>query len=109
MVKLEAKRKRILIRICMLMLTSFSGVVEAHYPLMQCEVNAVNILCEVGFSDGTKAIGKEVKLITYDEEIIGKANADKFSKVRFQKPNGEYYLYFDSGHEFPVEVDYGEL
>ena len=62
------------------------------------------------FEEINKFINKISKsTITYDEEIIGKANADKFSKVRFQKPNGEYYLYFDSGHEFPVEVDYGEL
>jgi hypothetical protein len=96
-------------RVYSLFFIGFAFNANAHYPLMQCELKAEDIECEVGFSDGTKAIGKEVKLITYDEEILGNVQANHFSKVSFKKPSGEYYLYFDSGHEFPVEVDYGDL
>lgn len=87
----------------------FTNTVFAHYPVMTCELQGEEIECRVGFSDGTKAVGKTVKLIDYNENVLQRAKADTFSKVRFKKPEGEYYLFFDAGHEFPIEVDYGEL
>lgn len=81
----------------------------AHYPVMTCENKTAEILCHVGFSDGSKAVGKPVKLYDYDETLLKLEKADKFSQVRFEQPQGEFYIQFDSGHEFPVEVDYGEL
>lgn len=96
-----------MMRFLLLMLVSLP--VWAHYPVMTCELDGDQILCEVGFSDGSKAIGKKVQLITYDDEVLAVQVADKFSRVTFKKPEGEYYIHYDSGHEFPVEVDYGEL
>lgn len=87
----------------------FSCAALAHYPMMDCYKMESVIRCEVGFSDGTKAKGKEVKLISYDEEVLSLKQADKFSRVEFLIPEGEYYIYFDAKHEFPIEVDYGEL
>lgn len=81
----------------------------AHYPVMNCETKEADIICHVGFSDGSKAVGKPIKLYDYDETLLSSKKADKFSQVRFQQPTGEFYIQFDSGHEFPVEVDYGEL
>lgn len=86
-----------------------SSAVFAHYPIMTCEAQGQLINCEVGFSDGTKAKGKPVHLFDYDENRLETKKADKFSRVEFERPEGEFYLQFDSGHEFPVEVDVGEL
>ncbi|MGY8872846.1 MAG: hypothetical protein ACKVJE_20650 [Pseudomonadales bacterium] len=86
-----------------------STTVYAHYPLMFCESNQEVISCEVGFTDGSKAVGKFVRLFDYDENLLQENKSDKFSKVEFSRPSGEFYLQFDSGHEFPVEVDVGEL
>ncbi|MGY0218013.1 hypothetical protein ACWJJH_11645 [Endozoicomonadaceae bacterium StTr2] len=81
----------------------------AHYPLMVCEADSKIIRCEVGFTDGSKAVGKSVRLIDYDENVLQTRKADSFSKVEFKRPSGDFYLQFDSGHEFPVEVDVAEL
>ncbi|OMH33668.1 hypothetical protein [Motiliproteus sp. MSK22-1] len=86
-----------------------SNGVLAHYPLMVCSAVGVLINCEVGFSDGSKAIGKPVRIFDYQENLIQTRKADRFSRVQFERPEGEFYLQFDSGHEFPVEVDVGEL
>ncbi len=86
-----------------------SSTAYAHYPMMECSAKEQFIRCDVGFSDGSKAIGKPVKLYDYDENLIVKKKADKFSRAEFVMPDGEFYIQFDSGHEFPVEVDYGEL
>lgn len=81
----------------------------AHYPLMTCTPDGEQIRCDVGFSDGSKAVGKPVRLFDYDENLLAERKSDKFSRVYFKRPSGEFYLQFDSGHEFPVEVDVGEL
>lgn len=81
----------------------------AHYPMMNCEADQQLIRCEVGFTDGSKAVGKPVHLFNYDEERLQTRKADRFSRVEFERPEGDFYLQFDSGHEFPVEVDIGEL
>jgi hypothetical protein len=87
----------------------FSSPVFAHYPVLECSAKDALITCNAGFSDGSKAVGKSVKLYDYDENLLVHKKADKFSRVVFEKPAGEFYIQFDSGHEFPVEVDYGEL
>jgi len=92
-----------------LVLLSFGSVAQAHYPIMICEAQAQLIHCDVGFSDGSKAVGKPVHLFDYDENRLQTQKADRFSRVQFERPAGEFYLQFDSGHEFPVEVDVGEL
>lgn len=98
------------IRLLLCGLGSFSASnVHAHFPVMTCEAQQAEILCDVGFSDGSKAIGKPVRLFDYQEQLLEEKRSDRFSRVRFQRPQGEFYLQFDSGHEFPIEVDYGEL
>jgi len=87
----------------------FSPAAHAHYPIIKCASKAQIITCDVGFSDGSKAIGKSVKLYNYDENLLEHKKADKFSRAVFTAPKGEFYIQFDSGHEFPVEVDYEEL
>lgn len=83
--------------------------VYAHYPLMVCEPDKALIRCEVGFTDGSKAVGKPVRLFTYDEVLLAEKKADKHSRVVFNRPEGEFYIQFDAGHEFPIEVDMAEL
>jgi hypothetical protein len=82
---------------------------RAHYPTMECSKKETNIICELGFSDGSKVKGAEVRLISYEEEVLDIAKADAFSRVSFDEPGEEFYIYFDAKHEFPIEVDYGEL
>ena len=92
---------------CTALLQSYA--VQAHYPLMICSTEGQQINCEVGFSDGSKAVGKPVRVFDYEENLLQTQQSDRFSRVQFERPEGEFYLQFDSGHEFPVEVDVGEL
>ena len=45
----------------------------------------------------------------YDDNLIAKETTDKRSIATFEKMVDEYYLVFDSGHEYPVEVDGVEI
>ncbi|RAU17528.1 hypothetical protein DN062_12615 [Nitrincola tibetensis] len=81
----------------------------AHYPYIDCQKTAQGVECEVGFSDGSDAIGSEVVMYTYDDDVIARAKADQFSKVHFDWSDEEFYIQFDAGHEDPAEYDYAEF
>ncbi|MEZ8066728.1 hypothetical protein [Vibrio sp. FF145] len=82
---------------------------QAHFPLMSCWFEGKTVACEAGYSDGSKAIDYAVAMYDYEDNLIAKEMTDKRSIVEFQNPNSEFYLVFDSGHEFPVEVDVVEI
>ncbi len=96
---------------CGLLLITLTGSasVLAHYPTMECNRQGQALECRVGYSDGSKAVGDLVRLYNYDEQLLAEKAADQYSRASFLVPTGEFYIQFDSGHEFPVEVDYGEL
>lgn len=87
----------------------FSSAVFAHFPLMHCWYEEQNVVCETGYSDGSKAIDYVVKMYDYDDNLIAKQDTDKRSIATFVKQTDEFYLVFDSGHENPVEVDSVEI
>ncbi|MFN3881282.1 MAG: hypothetical protein ACK4L8_07615 [Nitrincola lacisaponensis] len=83
--------------------------VWAHYPYMDCAREGDGIRCEIGFSDGTFAVGSDVVVYDYDERELARATADEHSQVYFDWPDGEFFIQFDAGHEDPAEYDYVEL
>jgi len=87
----------------------FSSLSFAHYPLMQCVYKGETIECEAGFSDGSKAVDYKVSLYDYDDNLIANEMTDKRSIATFTKSVDEFYIVFDSGHEYPVEVDSVEM
>ncbi|GLS91887.1 hypothetical protein GCM10007916_29570 [Psychromonas marina] len=87
----------------------FSSAALAHYPLMQCEYAEQKIECEAGYSDGSKAIDYQVSMFDYDDNLIAKVKTDIRSIATFEKSVDEFYIVFDSGHEYPVEVDSVEI
>jgi len=81
----------------------------AHYPVMDCGREGGELVCKVGYSDGTLASGAEVIMYSYDDEVLASVKADGRSQARFTEPQGEFYIRFDAGHEDPAEFDYAEL
>ena len=94
---------------CLGMLLLASPALWAHYPYMDCAREESGIRCEVGFSDGTFAVGSDVVIYDYDEQELDRAKADQHSSVYFDWPEGEFFIQFDAGHEDPAEFDYVEL
>jgi hypothetical protein len=92
----------------------FSASAHAHFPLMHCWFESgsdskVTVACETGYSDGSKAVDYAVNLYDYDDNLLAKKSTDKRSIATFVKPDTDFYLVFDSGHENPVEVDVVEI
>ncbi len=98
-----------LIKFSLLTLGLFSTVAQAHFPLMSCWFESDKVACETGYSDGSKAVDYNVNMYDYDDNLIAKVNTDKRSIAEFTKPDTDFYLVFDSGHESPVEADVVEI
>lgn len=91
-------------------LLSLSGLALAHNPMCQCEaVDAENIRCTGGFSDGSGAAGVTLDVIGYDESILVPGKLAEDSTLTFKKPAGEFYVLFDAGPGHIVEIDHSEI
>ncbi|MBB1486337.1 hypothetical protein H4O21_06925 [Oceanospirillum sp. D5] len=91
----------------LLLLSSINA--NAHYPLMSCIIESNSVTCEAGFSDGSLAVNKKVTVLDYDDNVLLSLKTSQASQVVFERPQGEFYIRFDAGHEAPVEIDYDEL
>ena len=87
----------------------FTKLANAHFPLMNCWLESEKVVCQAGYSDGSSAVKYDVNVYDYDDNLIAKLVTDKRSKVEFNRPESEFYLIFDAGHENPVEVDVVEI
>ncbi len=89
------------------LLLGLSGAALAHNPICECEeVQAGEIRCKGGFSDGSGAPGVTLDVIGYDEQILvpGKLGAD--STLTFKRPDGEFYVLFDAGPHTAISYGY---
>ena len=88
----------------------FATQALAHNPMCECKaVDAEQIQCTGGFSDGSGAPGVTRDVIGYDETILvpGKLGAD--STLTFKKPAAEFYVLFDAGPGHVVEIDQADI
>lgn len=87
----------------------FSTAAQAHFPLMNCWFEDAKVVCQTGYSDGSTAVDYSVELYDYEDNLLLNLNTDKRSIAEFDKPEGDFYVVFDSGHENAVEVDVVEI
>lgn len=103
-------KPNILRNVAAIALLSLSGAALAHNPMCQCEeLDAENIRCTGGFSDGSGAAGVTLDVIGYDESILVPGKLAEDSTLTFKKPEGEFYVLFDAGPGHIVEIDHTEI
>lgn len=85
----------------------FATAAEAHYPVCKCEmIDAVRVTCTGGFSDGSKAPGLVLDVISSDEEVLLKGRLGSDSTLTFPRPDRDFYVLFDVGPGHTVEIDH---
>lgn len=105
-------KHQIFIQVILLTTLLLSGKVYAHFPTLSCEVTSGNksvLQCLAGYSDASLAGEVELEVYSYDEELLFKVTTASDGSVIINKPQGEFYIVFDPGHESPAEFDYAEL
>ncbi|MGF6091543.1 hypothetical protein [Pseudomonas sp. 18173] len=98
--------KALLLALCV----GFNASALANNPMCECKaVDAEQIKCIGGFSDGSGAPGVTLDVIGNDETILlpGRLGAD--STLTFKKPGTEFYVLFDAGPGHVVEIDQADI
>lgn len=84
----------------------------AHFPTLSCQLDSNNkqqLICTAGFSDASLAGEVSLKVYSYDDELLQSITTKSDGSAEIPKPQGEFYIVFDAGHETPAEFDYAEL
>ncbi|MGH8381317.1 hypothetical protein [Pseudomonas sp.] len=93
-----------------LLLLGAASPALAHNPMCECKpIDAGQIECTGGFSDGSGAPGVTLDVIGYNEEILVPGKLGENSKLTFKRPEGEFYVLFDAGPGHVVEIDYADI
>jgi len=80
---------------------------RAHYPVCECKMmDATTVRCTGGFSDGSKAPGVTLDVISYDEQVLVSGKLDGESAITFPRPAQDFYVLFDAGPGHTVEVEH---
>jgi hypothetical protein len=90
-------------------LTASAGAL-AHAPFCECTALDIDtIRCVGGFTDGSAAPGVTLDVMSSDNQVLipGKLGPD--SSLTFKRPSGDFYILFDVGPGYMVEVDPSEI
>ena len=82
---------------------------EAHIPIAKCWVEAKDIICEGGESDGHPLPDALVEVLAYDEQPLFSGKLDDHSRIRFPRPAGEFYVLLDGGPGQVIEIDWKDI
>ncbi|WP_040566469.1 hypothetical protein [Magnetospirillum molischianum] len=88
----------------------FAPAAEAHYPVCKCRmIDAGIVKCTGGFSDGSKAPGVVLDVISYDEQVLVKGRLGSDSTLSFPRPDQDFYVLFDAGPGQTVEIEHDSI
>ncbi|TVM17854.1 hypothetical protein DPQ33_07000 [Oceanidesulfovibrio indonesiensis] len=82
-----------------------ASVAFAHTPLCSCFDNGDGtVLCEGGFSDGSSAAGVKMYVKDSSGNVLLEGQMSENSDFEFDKPEGDYTVYFDAGEGHVIEI-----
>lgn len=84
----------------------FSSAAFAHYPILNCQQpqNASEITCTAGFSDGSKAPGVLIEVISEEDEIVSTGHTNDNATYHFDRPEGLFFIIMDAGPGHVLEI-----
>ena len=94
-----------------LLLASAALPALAHQaPFCQCApLDARTIRCTAGFSGDAPATGVPLEVIAYDQRVLVAGRLDEQSSFTFRRPDEPFYILFDAGPGYTVEIDHQDL
>ena len=76
----------------------------AHAPLLDCYLEAGEVKCEAGFSDGTSSEGKKIMVLDASNKLLLQGVLDKTGVFTFKAPAGDYHVLFEGGESHSVTL-----
>ncbi|MGE0189558.1 MAG: hypothetical protein AB7F79_10280 [Steroidobacteraceae bacterium] len=81
-----------------------SAAAFAHAPLLDCYVDADQVRCEAGYSDGTSAEGKKIMVLDASNKLLLQGVLDSSGAFTFTAPVGDYHVVFEGGESHVVTM-----
>ena len=82
----------------------------AHSPVCDCYDNGdKTVTCEGGFSDGSSAVGVNVRIEDMQGKVLASGKMDNDSTYTFNKPDQEFHVVFDAGNNHVVTIYSGDI
>jgi len=89
-----------------LALACFAAPALAHNAICDCYLEENDtVLCEGGFSDGSKATGIPIRVVDRDGKVLLEGEMDDKSEYSFAKPSVDFRVEFDAGEGHVVKID----
>ncbi len=103
--------RRIELTLATLLLVGIAQTVAAHQaPFCQCKtIDERTIRCVGGFSGGVPAVGVTLDVIGYDQRTLVAGRLDEQAAFTFERPDTPFYILFDAGPGYTVEIDHHDL
>ena len=95
--------------LCALMMSMPVQAHGVHIPIGKCWTESKSIICEGGESDGHPLLDALVEVISYDEKTLFSGKLDDQSRIRFQRPTGQFYILIDAGPGQVIELDWKDI
>lgn len=106
----HALRHRLMPLLAGLALLLASAAAQAHSPRLSCQaLDAAQIRCVGGFSDGSDAKGIEIRVLSYEDKLLWSDRLDAQSSIRFERPTQDFYVRFEGGEGHTLEVDHDDI
>ncbi|MCB5190921.1 hypothetical protein LG198_09300 [Methylobacillus arboreus] len=80
-----------------------------HIPIGKCWTESKHVICEGGESDGHPLPDALVEVISYDEKTLVSGKLDEKSRIRFARPDSEFYILIDDGPGQVIEIDWKDV
>jgi hypothetical protein len=78
----------------------------AHNAICDCYLEEDDtVLCEGGFSDGSKATGIPIRVVDRDGKVLLEGEMDDKSEYSFARPGVDFRVEFDAGEGHVVKID----
>lgn len=77
---------------------------RSHAPVLDCYLEHEKVHCEAGFSDGSSAGGRPVKVLDANNKVLLEGKLDKAGVFEFKPPLVEYHVVFVGGDHHEVTL-----
>jgi len=76
----------------------------AHAPVLDCYIEPDKVHCEAGFSDGSSAAGRPVKVLDAQNKVLLEGKLDQAGVFEFKPPPEAYHVTFVGGDHHEVTL-----
>lgn len=89
----------------LILAASWPLAASAHSPVFDCHKEDASVVCEAGFSDGSSATGRKIRVLDVSNKVLLEGVIDAKGVFSFKPPVARYHVVFDGGEGHQVTME----